>query len=62
MKISKSTRKWILRRLEDARILVDDASPLAGRRACKLDEAYDVILSVEEVLRRKHDGSLKRGS
>lgn len=62
MKIKKPEIRGILRTLEDARIRVDEAGPLAGRKQLLLEGAYDLILEVEEKLRGGKRGSRKRGS
>jgi len=61
MKIKKPVARKLLRTLESARELIDDACPTSGGggRRRKLEYAYDAILSVEEVFR---DGLRKRGS
>jgi len=59
MKIRRREVKKLLRTLEDARILVDEGTPIGGYRQSKLENAYDALLSVEEALR---DGLRKRGS
>ena len=60
MKIKKPVAKKLLRTLESARELIDSACPTSGGggRMRKLENAYDAILSVEEVFR---DGLRKRG-
>lgn len=64
MKIRKRALKSYLRTLEDARLLVDEATPIGGYRQIKLERAYDAILSVEEELRdlrkRRSEGSLQK--
>lgn len=62
MKLKKPVVKKLLRTLEDVRELVDDSTPRYGcMNRTRLDKAYDAILSVEDVLRRKDD-SRERGS
>ena len=59
MKIKRPIVKKLLRTLEDARILVDEGTPIGGYRQRKLEDAYDAICSAEEILRRTHDDSRK---
>ena len=61
MKLKKPLIRKLLRTLEDARVQIDESTPTCGIKMRKLDSAYDALLSVEDVLRRRgDDGSRKR--
>lgn len=60
MRIKKPVVKKMLRTLQDVRVMIDDANPFVGRKAHLLDKAYDSLLDVEDLLKKRRERG-KRG-